>query len=141
MLDACREPRLVEEHRDELGIARELWMQPLDRAGAREADRPEEPPEVHRRHAASGDLAIQRVAPKQALLALHRNRLGHVCRNVTRFPAAGPRGSVLVSRLGPPDDSLSAMRATLVPWLVIALAAGCGDSPEVSDGFFAGGTG
>ena len=37
--DARGEPRLVEEHRDELGILRELRVQPLDRDGAREAAR------------------------------------------------------------------------------------------------------
>ena len=56
MPDARREARLVEEHRDELGILRELRVQPLDRDRAREADRPEQPPEMDRRHAARRDL-------------------------------------------------------------------------------------
>ena len=66
MLDARGEARLVEEHRDELGVLRELRMQALDRDGAREADRAEEAPEVDRRHAARGDLVVERITPYDA---------------------------------------------------------------------------
>jgi len=37
--DAGRKTRLVDEHRDEVGIARDVRMDPLDGHGAREADR------------------------------------------------------------------------------------------------------
>ena len=40
MTHARREPRLVEEHRDELGIFGELRVQSLDGHGPRKADRP-----------------------------------------------------------------------------------------------------
>ena len=63
--DARREPRLVEEHRDELGVLRELRVQPLDGDGTREAHRTEQAPEVHGGHAARGDLVVERVAPDE----------------------------------------------------------------------------
>ena len=66
VLDARGEARLVEEHRDELGILGELRMQPLDRDGAREADRAEQAAEVDRRHAAGGDLVVERITPYDA---------------------------------------------------------------------------
>ncbi len=47
-----REPRLVEEHRDELGVRRELRVKTLDRDRAREPNRPDEATEVHGRHPA-----------------------------------------------------------------------------------------
>ena len=63
MADPRRQSRLVEEHRDELGLTRELRMQPLDGDRAREPDRAQQATEVHRGHTASRDLAVQRVAP------------------------------------------------------------------------------
>ena len=61
--DAPAEARLVEEHRDELGILRELRMQALDGDGAREADGAAEPSEVDGGHPARGELSIEHVAP------------------------------------------------------------------------------
>ena len=61
--DPCGEARLVEEHRDELGVRRELCVQPLDRHGAGEADRAEQAPQMDRGHAASGDRLIEGVSP------------------------------------------------------------------------------
>ncbi len=58
--------RLVEEHRDELGVLRELRVQALDRDGAREARRPEQAPEVHRRHPARRDLVVDGVPPEES---------------------------------------------------------------------------
>src|SRR5262249_32187373 len=55
-------PRLVEEHRDELGIFRVLRVEALDRYRAREANRPEEPAEVYSGHPTRGDLAVERIA-------------------------------------------------------------------------------
>ncbi len=59
--DARGQPGLVEEHRDELGIARVLRVQSLDRDRARETNRTEEAPVVDGRHPAGSDLAIERV--------------------------------------------------------------------------------
>ena len=61
--DPRGEARLVEKHRDELGIPRVDGVQALDRHGAAEADGPEEPPDVDGRHPAGSDLGIERVAP------------------------------------------------------------------------------
>jgi hypothetical protein len=51
-------------------------MEPLDRDGAREARGPEEPPQVHGRHAADGDL-VEHDVPSNALdpLALHARNI------------------------------------------------------------------
>ena len=61
--DARGEARLVEEHRDELGILRELRVQPLDRDRAREADRTEQSAEMDRGHPACGDGIVESVSP------------------------------------------------------------------------------
>jgi hypothetical protein len=61
--DAGREAGLVEEHRHELGIARELRMQALDRDRLGEADDAEQATEVHGRHPTGRDLLVERVAP------------------------------------------------------------------------------
>ena len=60
--DARREPGLLEEHRDEVGILREVRMEALDRDGAREPDGSEQARKMDRGHAAGGDLAVQRVS-------------------------------------------------------------------------------
>ena len=68
MTDAGRDARLVEEHRDEVGLLGELGMEPLDGDGPREADGPEEAPDVHGGHAAGRDLVMERVAADHAHL-------------------------------------------------------------------------
>ena len=62
MPDRGREPCLVEEHRDELGVLRVGVVQSLDGDGAREAHRPEQAPDVDRGHAPRGDAVMHQVA-------------------------------------------------------------------------------
>jgi hypothetical protein len=71
VLDARRQPRLVEQHRHERGIRGEVRVKPLDRHRPREPRGPEEAPEVDRRHAAAGELVAQRVATDE------QRRCGH----------------------------------------------------------------
>ena len=89
--DARGEARLVEEHRDELGILGELRVEALDRDRAREADRTEQPPEVDRRHAAGGDLVVERIAPDDA--------------QRSAFSRHHPGGSISLLRLVPQPDA------------------------------------
>ncbi len=73
--DARREARLVEEHRDELGVARELGVHPFDGDRTRERVRAQHETEVHRRHPARGELTAQRIAADDACrrrASLHR---------------------------------------------------------------------
>ncbi|MGD0527074.1 MAG: hypothetical protein ABSE49_18160 [Polyangiaceae bacterium] len=60
--DARGEARLVEEHERKVVVARQMWVRSLDRDGAREAGRPEQACEVHRRHTTRGDLRMNHVA-------------------------------------------------------------------------------
>jgi hypothetical protein len=62
-----RKARLVQEHRRELGILGELRVQTLDRHRARESDGPHQAPQVHRGHAAGGDLLEELIAADHAL--------------------------------------------------------------------------
>ena len=64
--DARSQARLVEEHRRELRVLRELRVQALDRHRAREARWPEQAAKVQRGHPAGGDLPIERIAPHAA---------------------------------------------------------------------------
>ena len=64
VLDARREPRLVEEHRRELRIAREVRMKPLDRDGLAEPARARLPREINGGHSAGRELGVERVAPE-----------------------------------------------------------------------------
>ena len=59
--DARGEPGLVEEHRDELRVLREVRVEALDGDRAVEAAGAEQPAYVDGRHAAGGDLAEDRV--------------------------------------------------------------------------------
>ena len=70
--NARRNARFVQEHGRELFVLGELRMQALDGDGAREASRPHQPPEVHGRHAACGDLVVDPIPPN----CLGRARLG-----------------------------------------------------------------
>ena len=63
VLDAAHQARLVEEHREELAVAREVRVQPLDRDDPAEAASTEEAPEVHARHPAARDLVVDGVPP------------------------------------------------------------------------------
>ena len=69
-----REPRLVEEHRDELRVTGVLRVQPLDGDGAAKAHGPHEASVVHRRHAARRDLAVHGIATHDAM---RLQSLGH----------------------------------------------------------------
>ncbi len=71
MADARSEARLVEEHRGELRVHREVLVESLHRDRAREADLARQSSEVHRRHSSGGDLCIERVTPE----FLHRSLL------------------------------------------------------------------
>ena len=59
--DALAEARLLEEQRDELGIARELLVQALDGDRLREASRADGATEVDRGHTAGRELAVELV--------------------------------------------------------------------------------
>jgi hypothetical protein len=61
VVDARDEARLVQEHRDELGLPGHLGVQPLDGDGPREADRGQQASDVHRAHAAGRDLVVKGV--------------------------------------------------------------------------------
>ena len=75
------------------GSVANCGMQALDRDGAREADGAEQPPEVHGRHAAGGDLVVERVAPDHPQRSFGLNRLlvhaGNFIRS-SRPPPEGP---------------------------------------------------
>ena len=60
--DARREPRLVDEHRHELGVLGEMRVESLDGDGSREPDLAEHAAEVDRRHAPRRDLVVEHVA-------------------------------------------------------------------------------
>ena len=66
MTDHRREARLVEEHRDELGILRVRVVESLDRDGAREARRPQQAPDVDGRHATRRNAVVHDVPPDEA---------------------------------------------------------------------------
>ena len=80
MTDTTGEAGLVEEHRHELRVLGVLRVQPLDGHRAREPDRAREPPEVHRRHAAGGDLPVEHVATDLATGAAGRRSCLRVVR-------------------------------------------------------------
>ena len=63
MADARGEASLVEEHRDELGVRRELRVEPLDRDRSREADRTEQASKMDRCHTPCGDGSVEGVPP------------------------------------------------------------------------------
>jgi hypothetical protein len=54
MTNPRRQSRLVEQHRDELGILRQVWMQSLDRDRARKSSLTQEPAQMDRCHPARG---------------------------------------------------------------------------------------
>ena len=58
MTNAGCEPRLVDEHCDELLVLRVLRMEAFDGHGAREPHRAVKAPVVHRSHPTSSDLAV-----------------------------------------------------------------------------------
>ena len=70
VVDLRRDARLVEEHRDELGVLGELGMQALRGDDAREALVAHQARDVDRRHPAARDLAVQQVAADRDRLVL-----------------------------------------------------------------------
>jgi len=91
--DTGREARLLQEHRHEIRVLREVRMEALDGHRAREADRPEQARKMDRGHAAGCDLAVQRVPP-QASAEIRAGLLRHLVRELTiparALKAAGP---------------------------------------------------
>ena len=59
--NARREPRLLEKHRDELVVARELGVKSLDRDGPGKSTLAEQSPDVDGRHSAGRDLVVKDV--------------------------------------------------------------------------------
>ena len=70
VLDARREASLVEEHRDELRVARELRVEALDRHRPREPGRASEPAQMDGRHPAMRDLLEENITPDRSGLML-----------------------------------------------------------------------
>jgi hypothetical protein len=68
-----RDPRLVEEHGDELLVLGELRVHALGGDDAREADIAHQPSNVDRRHATACNLAMQQVAADRERLVLLRH--------------------------------------------------------------------
>ena len=75
VVDPRGEPRLVEEHLDELGLAREVRVQALDGDEPLKAARAREAPEVHGRHPAGRELGDQLEAVEPPALAFDGNEL------------------------------------------------------------------
>ena len=75
VVDPRGEARLVEEHLDELGVAREVRMQALDPDEALKAPGAGEAPEVHRRHPAGRELGDELEAVEPSPLAFDGNEL------------------------------------------------------------------
>jgi hypothetical protein len=71
MLDARREPGLVDEHRDELGVLRELPVEALDRDRPREPRRAARATVVNGSHPPDGDFAEDDVAADLDRLFAH----------------------------------------------------------------------
>jgi len=71
MPHACGEPRLVEEHGDELGLLGVLLVELLDGDDATTVDLPETAGEIDRRHSTGRDLVEHRVTVRPDETALH----------------------------------------------------------------------
>ena len=66
VLDPRRQTRLVDEHRDELGIPRIVGMEVLDGDRARESHSAQQPSEMHGGHSTGRELVVHDVAPDYA---------------------------------------------------------------------------
>ena len=80
VMNARREARLVQKHRDEFLLLREVRVEPLDGDETAEPPRPRDAREVHRPHATSGDLrdqlvAVEALGPSAAVEELERGLL------------------------------------------------------------------
>ncbi|TMQ10986.1 MAG: hypothetical protein E6J90_35495 [Deltaproteobacteria bacterium] len=86
VVDPGCDARLVEEHRDELGIGGELGEQPLGDDEPAEALAADQAREVDRRHAAARDRAVQEISTDRDRLRVwlggrhYRVLLAHVMR-------------------------------------------------------------
>ena len=78
VVDARREARLLEEHLDELGLAREVRVQPLDGDEALEAADAREAREIHRRHPAGRQLGDQLEPIEPSALSFDGDQLAQV---------------------------------------------------------------
>jgi len=76
VVNARREPRLLEEHLDELGLARQVRMQALDGDEPLEAANAGETRQVHRGHPARRELGDQLEPIELAVLTLDGDELG-----------------------------------------------------------------
>ncbi len=76
--DAFAQPRFLEEHRDELGVARVLLVEPLDGHRLRKAGGADRAPEVHGGHAAGRELAVELVSAHHARLCRDRHPLENI---------------------------------------------------------------
>jgi hypothetical protein len=81
MADASREPSLVEEHPDELGLERQVFVEDLHRDEPLEASDADDTSKMHRRHPARGD-ALKKLVPAD----LH---------SIERRPSRAPNGQEL----------------------------------------------
>ena len=82
VVKAGRQARFIEEHGNELGLAREVGVQPLDREEALEVRHAEDAREIHRSHAALGQLGHQLIAiVEQLSLPRQCQNLGHRRKN------------------------------------------------------------
>ena len=62
VMDSGGEPRFVQEHEGEVGLARQVWVCALHRDRSPLPGRIGQAREVHRRHAAGRDLPVDGVA-------------------------------------------------------------------------------
>ncbi len=76
VVDPRGEARLLEEHLDELGLAREVGVKALDRDEALKAADAGEAPEVHGGHPAGRELGDELEAVEPSVLAFDGNELG-----------------------------------------------------------------
>jgi hypothetical protein len=84
VVDARGQARLLEEHLDELGLAREVRVEPLDGDEALEAADAGEAREKHGRHAAGRQLGHQLEAIEPSRLPLDGDQLAQVTPSADR---------------------------------------------------------
>lgn len=114
MPDARHDARLVQEHRDELGVPGVPLVQSLDGDDPREARGADLPCEVHGGHAAGRDLAAERIAPSDRAASQfgHPALLDRTTRQgARRFQLWCKHAPVLeVAHLGLPVENLCSER-------------------------------
>ena len=94
MTNARDDARFVHEHRDELLVLEEVLVEALHRHRSPEANRPEQPPEMDRRHPARRELVEQRIPADDDRPGLHRcggDGAGHYDPNAISSGRARPK--------------------------------------------------